>query len=80
VPTRWSFATFLLCLFLAGIGWSVVNPALGKTIMDLFPVHERGIAMDPRLLRERWAAFAALSAVAACAALAIGPAIERARR
>jgi hypothetical protein len=27
-----------------------------------------------------WAAFAALSAVAACAALAIGPAIERARR
>ena len=40
-----SFATFLLCLFLAGIGWSVVNPALGKAIMDLFPVHERGIAM-----------------------------------
>lgn len=39
------FATFLLCLFLAGIGWSVVNPALGKAIMDLFPVHERGIAM-----------------------------------
>jgi len=40
-----SFATFLLCLFLAGIGWSVVNRALGKAIMDLFPVHERGIAM-----------------------------------
>jgi MFS transporter, ACS family, aldohexuronate transporter len=40
-----SFTTFLLCLFLAGIGWSVVNPALGKAIMDLFPVHERGIAM-----------------------------------
>ena len=39
------FTTFLLCLFLAGIGWSVVNPALGKAIMDLFPVHERGIAM-----------------------------------
>ena len=39
-----SFTTFLLCLFLAGIGWSV-DPALGKAIMDLFPVHERGIAM-----------------------------------
>jgi len=39
------FTTFLLCLFLAGIGWSVVNPALGKAIMDLFPAHERGIAM-----------------------------------
>ena len=39
------FTTFLLCLFLAGIGWSIVNPALGKAIMDLFPVHERGIAM-----------------------------------
>jgi MFS family permease len=39
------FSTFLLCLFLAGIGWSVVNPALGKAIMDLFPVHERGFAM-----------------------------------
>src|SRR5207302_6079549 len=37
------FTTFLLCLFLAGIGWSVVNPALGKAIMDLFPVHERGL-------------------------------------
>ena len=40
-----SFTAFLLCLFLAGIGWSVVNPALGKAIMDLFPIHERGIAM-----------------------------------
>ena len=39
------FPGFLLCLFLAGIGWSVVNPALGKAIMDLFPLHERGIAM-----------------------------------
>lgn len=40
-----TFTTFLLCLFLAGIGWSIVNPALGKAIMDLFPIHERGIAM-----------------------------------
>jgi MFS family permease len=39
------FATFLGCLFLAGIGWSVVNPALGRAILDLFPPQERGIAM-----------------------------------
>ena len=39
------FGTFLVCLFLAGTGWSVVNPALGKAIMDLFPAHERGVAM-----------------------------------
>jgi MFS family permease len=39
------FAGFLLCLLAAGIGWSVVNPALGKAIMDLFPLHERGMAM-----------------------------------
>ncbi|HUF56726.1 MAG TPA: MFS transporter [Thermohalobaculum sp.] len=40
-----SFAAFLASLFAAGIGWSVVNPALGKAIMDAFPVRERGIAM-----------------------------------
>src|SRR5258705_2647529 len=40
-----TFPAFLFCLFVAGSGWSVVNPALGKAIMDLFPVHERGIAM-----------------------------------
>ncbi len=39
------FTVFLLCLFVAGIGWSVVNPALGKAIVDLFPMRERGIAM-----------------------------------
>jgi MFS family permease len=39
------FHTFLLALFIAGIGWSVVNPALGRAIIDLFPVRERGIAM-----------------------------------
>jgi len=43
----WSpgFPAFLACLFVAGIGWSVVNPALGRAIIDLFPVRERGIAM-----------------------------------
>ena len=40
-----SFPAFLACLFVAGIGWSVVNPALGRAIIDLFPVRERGIAM-----------------------------------
>lgn len=39
------FTGFLICLFVAGVGWSVVNPALGKAIMDLFPLHERGVAM-----------------------------------
>ena len=39
------FGAFLFCLFLAGIGWSVVNPALGKAIVDMFPGQERGIAM-----------------------------------
>jgi len=39
------FLAFLFCLFVAGSGWSVVNPALGKAIMDAFPVSERGIAM-----------------------------------
>ena len=40
-----AFSLFLVCLFLAGIGWSVVNPVLGKAIVDLFPVRERGVAM-----------------------------------
>ncbi|HEX7788741.1 MAG TPA: MFS transporter, partial [Methylomirabilota bacterium] len=39
------FLAFLACLFAAGSGWSVVNPALGKAIMDVFPTRERGIAM-----------------------------------
>ena len=25
----------------AAIGWSVVNPALGRAIVDLFPIHEQ---------------------------------------
>jgi sugar phosphate permease len=36
---------FLLCLVVAGSGWSVVNPVLGKAIVDVFPMSERGIAM-----------------------------------
>ena len=39
------FVFFLLFLFVAGCGWSVVNPALGKAIMDVFPASERGVAM-----------------------------------
>ena len=40
-----SFGLFLACLVAAGIGWSVVNPALGRAIVDIFPPRERGIAM-----------------------------------
>jgi MFS family permease len=40
-----SFLAFLAGLILAGCGWSVVNPTLGKAIVDVFPAHERGIAM-----------------------------------
>src|SRR5438270_11213468 len=39
------FVVFLLCLAFAGSGWSIVNPVLGKAIVDLFPITERGIAM-----------------------------------
>ena len=39
------FALFLLGLVIAGSGWSVVNPVLGKAIVDIFPLKERGIAM-----------------------------------
>lgn len=39
------FALYLFCLFCSGAGWSVVNPVLGKAIVDLFPVQERGVAM-----------------------------------
>src|SRR5256886_9327538 len=39
------FVVFLLCLVVAGSGWSVVNPVLGKAIVDLFSLTERGIAM-----------------------------------
>ena len=39
------FPLFLGCLVVAGVGWSVVNPALGRAIVDVFPMRERGIAM-----------------------------------
>lgn len=39
------FVLFLLALVLAGSGWSIVNPVLGKAIVDVFPLTERGIAM-----------------------------------
>jgi len=39
------FVVFLLGLVIAGSGWSVVNPVLGKAIVDLFSLTERGIAM-----------------------------------
>jgi sugar phosphate permease len=40
-----SFLVFVGCLVVTGIGWSIVNPALGKAILDLFSVRERGVAM-----------------------------------
>ena len=40
-----TFSAFLLFLLVAGVGWSVTNPSLGKAIIDVFPGHERGIAM-----------------------------------
>ena len=40
-----TFPLFLACLVVAGVGWSVVNPALGRAIIDLFPPRERGMAM-----------------------------------
>jgi len=40
-----AFGIYLACIFVAGVGWSVVNPVLGKAIVDLFPPGERGFAM-----------------------------------
>jgi MFS family permease len=40
-----SFVALLGCLAAAGVGWSIVNPALGKAIIDLFPPLQRGVAM-----------------------------------
>ena len=58
------FSVFLLCLFEAGIGWSAVNPALGKAIMDIFPPrraqHRDGHQADgPHARRDRLGAGAA---------------------
>jgi MFS transporter, ACS family, hexuronate transporter len=53
------FPTFLFSLFVAGIGWSVVNPALGRAIIDLFPARERGIAMGIKQMGLTLGGFAA---------------------
>jgi ACS family hexuronate transporter-like MFS transporter len=63
------FAGFLLCLFVAGIGWSVVNPALGKAIMDVFPLHERGVAMGIKQMGLTLGGVAAALALPGVAAL-----------
>lgn len=39
------FPVLLGFLFLSGFGWSVLNPATGKAIVEWFPPHERGFAM-----------------------------------
>lgn len=38
-------ARALVCLFLAGLGFGVLNPTTGKAIVDWFPPRERGRAM-----------------------------------
>ena len=43
--TASSFGVLLGCLALVGMGWSIVNPALGRAIIELFPLGERGVAM-----------------------------------
>lgn len=39
------FPALLGLLFLGGFGWSVLNPATGKAVLDWFPPRERGLAM-----------------------------------
>jgi MFS transporter, ACS family, hexuronate transporter len=64
-----SFPNFLLALFVAGIGWSVVNPALGRAIIDLFPARERGIAMGIKQMGLTLGGFVAALVLPAVAAL-----------
>ena len=40
-----SLGTLLACLVLAGFGFSVLNPATGKAVLEWFPPHGRGLAM-----------------------------------
>lgn len=40
-----SFSALLGFLFLGGFGWSVVNPATGRAILEWFPPRARGFAM-----------------------------------
>ncbi len=65
-----TFPLFLGCLVVAGIGWSVVNPALGRAIVDVFPVRERGIAMGLFIVYAAWPVSA--PAVAGALAFATG--------
>jgi sugar phosphate permease len=37
--------TLLACLVIGGFGFSVLNPATGKTVIDWFPPRRRGVAM-----------------------------------
>jgi MFS family permease len=62
------FVAFLVCLFVAGSGWSVVNPALGKAIMDVFPMRERGFAMGVKQMGLTLGGLAAALALPAIAA------------
>lgn len=39
------FPALLALLFLSGFGWSVLNPASGKAILEWFQPRERGLAM-----------------------------------
>ena len=57
------------------LGWSVVNPALGKAIMDLFPAPERGMAMDIKQM-----GLTLGGTLVTTATLLAGPAIDRERR
>lgn len=83
-----SFGIYLTCIFMAGVGWSVVNPVLGKAIIDLFPVRERGVAMGIKqmgltvggvisalVLPPIAAAFGWRTAVVTCAVVMGAPAI-----
>ena len=82
------FGWYLLCIFVAGAGWSVVNPVLGKAIVDLFPTRERGVAMGIKqmgltvggvisalVLPPIAAVFGWRAAVAACAVVIGTPAL-----
>lgn len=89
VLTRVSgFAGLLACLFVAGVGWSIVNPAIGRAIIELFPVRERGLAMGIKQMGLTLGGIAAAlalpllgsrhgwrAAFGACAVAAIIPAI-----
>lgn len=40
-----SLPAILICLVVAGFGFSAMNPATGKVVVDWFPSRERGVAM-----------------------------------